>query len=150
MTNVKLWKALVAILLAVNIGTLAFMWMHQPGAGGPPGPGGFLIKSIGFDVAQQTQFARLRDAHQQASRDFRERNGALRSRFYDLLAMNQVDSTRVQQLVDSIGEGQKQMEMVTFQHFREVRALCRPEQQPKFDAVIGEALQTMQPPPPRR
>ncbi len=146
MENTRFLKAVIVVLLLINIGTLTFMWMHRPGAG-PRGPGDFLIKSIGFDAAQQADFARLREAHQQAMRDFRQQNGDVRQRFYALLTVPQADTIQWRSLADSIAAGQKQMEVVTFRHFQDVRALCRPEQQPRFDAVIGEALRNMMAPP---
>lgn len=146
MGTTRFLKAAIVVLVLINISTLVFMWMHRPGHGSR-GPGEFLIKSISFDAAQQSELARLRDAHRAAMRDFRRQNGDVRQRFYAFLASSAPDSTQWQPLADSIAFGQKQMEMVTFRHFQAVRALCRPEQQPKFDAVIGEALQNMSGPP---
>ena len=150
MGNTRFLKVVILALLLINIGTLTFMWLHRPGVHGfgPNGPADFLIKSIGFDANQQTEFARLRESHQQAMHNFKQQNGDVRQRFYAFLANPQADSTQWQPLADSIAAGQKQIELVTFRHFQAVRALCRPEQQPKFDAVIGEALQNMQPLPP--
>ena len=147
MENTRFLKIMIAILLLINISTLTFMWLQRPGAHGPKGPADFLIKSIGLDADQQSGFARLRESHQRAMRDLRQQNGVVRQRFYDFLATPQVDSTQWQSLADSIAASQKRMEMTTFRHFQTVRALCRPEQQPRFDAVIGEALHNMPPPP---
>ena len=146
MGNTRFLKVVIAVLLLINMGTLTFMWIHRPGPGSK-GPGDFLIRSIGFDVPQQAAFARLRESHQQAMREFRQQNGESKRRFYALLATSPADSTQWQSLADSIAAGQKRMEMTTFRHFQTVRALCRPEQQPRFDAVIGEALHNMLPPP---
>ena len=38
---------------------------------------------------------------------------------------------------------QKESDRITFVHFQKVRALCRPDQQTKFDEVIGEVLKMM-------
>ena len=69
--------------------------------------------------------------------------------FFDLLTATAPDSARIQQLADSIATVKKEEEMITFEHFRQVRALCRPEQTAKFDDVIFEAWQSMKPRPPR-
>lgn len=149
MENPRFLKIVVILLLLLNLGTLAFLFMGRPPGGRPNGPAKFLVEALNLDDAQQTQYARLRSAHQQAMASFKERNGTDHRAFFDLLKTGQPDSLRIQQAADSIAADQKQMELATFEHFRQLRSMCRPEQQVKFDAVIDEALRIMRPPPPR-
>ncbi|WP_315816860.1 hypothetical protein [Paraflavitalea speifideaquila] len=44
---------------------------------------------------------------------------------------------------DEIGILQKQLDLITFQHFQRVRALCKPEQVLKFDTVVKEIVNRM-------
>jgi hypothetical protein len=58
------------------------------------------------------------------------------------------DQLQIQMLSQEIGKNQALLETVTFQHFTEVRKICTPEQQKKFDEIIREALRMMGPSPP--
>ena len=60
--------------------------------------------------------------------------------------MNEVNAPEVQILADSLGALRAKEELFTYEHFRQVRAICRPDQLPRFDAAIGEAVQSMGPP----
>ncbi|MGZ3904989.1 MAG: hypothetical protein ACXVC6_14910, partial [Bacteroidia bacterium] len=77
----------------------------------------------------------------------REKNHAMHHRFFDLLH-SQNDSALVKQLADSMAFYQVQMELLTYDHFKKIRAICKPDQQKKFDEVINKALEMMGPPRP--
>lgn len=155
MENIRFLKIALFVLLLLNLSLLAFLWFrHPPHPGGRgEGPAKLLIEKVGLDAEQQAEYARMREDHQRAMRDFRQRNDDLHQRLYHLLASNREDTLAVQQLTDSLALGQKKMEGITFDHFRALRAICRPDQQPRFDAFIGEALRNLPPaaapPPPR-
>lgn len=151
MENIKFYKIAVAVLLLLNIGTLAFMWMHRPPPPGGRGPFMFLVKATGMDEAQQESYRKLRDAHRSEVEGYHTQNSQLRGKLFELLAQRAENDPEVLQLVDSITSVKRREELLTYHHFHEVRAICRPEQQAKFDAAIGEAIQSMGPPgPPKR
>ena len=149
MENLKFYKLAIALLLLLNIGTLTFLWTHRPPGGGG-GPFMFLVKETNMDDAQKDAYQQLRTAHHTQMTVFRSQNSLLRGKLFELLATRDANTPEVQQMIDSIASNRKQEEIATFEHFRKVRALCRPEQQAKFDAVIGEAVQSLGPPGPPR
>ena len=110
----------------------------------------FLVKETNMDDAQKDAYQQLRTAHHTQMTVFRSQNSLLRGKLFELLATRDANTPEVQQMIDSIASNRKQEEIATFEHFRKVRALCRPEQQAKFDAVIGEAVQSLGPPGPPR
>lgn len=150
MENLKFYKIAIALLLVLNIGTLTFMWMHRPLPPDQRGPFQFLVHATGMDEVQQKSYAQLRDAHRAQVESFRAQNSDLRKQLFAQLAQHSSSDPIVLQLTDSIASVKRQEEILTYEHFREVRAICRPDQQSKFDAAIGEAIQSMVPPPPRR
>jgi hypothetical protein len=77
---------------------------------------------------------------------FRANNSLLRGKLFELLATQDANAPEVQKMIDLIASSRKQEEITTFEHFRKVRGLCRPDQQAKFDAAIGEAVQSLGPP----
>jgi len=150
MENLKFYKIAIAILLLLNIGTLAFMWLNRPPSPGARGPFMFIVKATGMDEAQQATYRQLRDLHRSKVETFQNQNRQIRAQLFNLLAQKDENDPEVQQLTDSIATLKRQEELLTFEHFRRVREICRPDQQVKFDAALGEAIQSMGPPRPKR
>lgn len=145
MENLKFYKITIALLLLLNIGTLTFLWTHRPPGGGA-GPFMFLVKATNMDEAQKGAYEQLRTEHRAQMNGFRENNSLLRGKLFELLVTQDAKAPEVQQMIDSIASNRRQEEITTFEHFRKVRGLCRPDQQLKFDAAIGEAVQPLGPP----
>ena len=148
MEKTKLLTIAVIGLLLLNLGTLAFMWlgkkppprdMRERGEGGRPPAAAFLIKELNFDENQTVVYDRLRIL-QRKSQDSLQ-NVLRQNREVFFKGMPTRDSSKI----TTIGDIQKQFDMATFNHFREVRALCRPDQQTKFDSVIEDVLKMMAP-----
>lgn len=149
MEKLKFYKITIAILLLLNVGTLFFLWSHRPPSSEARGPFQFLVKATGMDETQQTAYRSLRDTHRESMQAFRKQNGQIRSQMFELLKEYPANDPTVTQLLDSLASVKREEEILTYEHFRQVRALCRPDQQLKFDAAIGEAVQSF-PPGPRR
>jgi hypothetical protein len=64
------------------------------------------------------------------------------------LSKENPDSLAIKADLDSLSENQDKIELLTFQYFKQVRALCDASQKQKFDKIIGEALKMMRPSPP--
>lgn len=152
MDNSNFFKIVILVLLLINIATLTFMWStsQRPQNFQPSRPdvGEFLTQKLQLTEAQQKQFEALKQAHHEKVETLREKNKKLHNDFFDLLKQPNIDSTSINMAADAIVENQKAIEMATFYHFKEVRAICSPAQQKKFDEVIKEALRMMAPRPP--
>jgi protein CpxP len=159
MENSRFLKIAIIVLLLINIATLTFMWTGRkhydghmppppPHAPRPPAAFEFLTHELNLDEAQIKQFDALRKEHHENAQLIQEKSRKMHHRFFDLLGNTTADSALSVQLADSMALFQKQMEMLTFNHFKKVRAICKPGQQKKFDEVINEALQMMAPKPP--
>ena len=149
MDNSKFLKIVIVILLLINIGTLAFMWTNNHPHGHPPHGGGdaveFLTHELKLNDAQQKQFEELRHQHHDAVEALQHQGRKLHDDYFNLIGNSTADSVIVSAAADSILALQKQIELITFYHFKSVRAICTPEQQRKFDEVISEALARMAP-----
>lgn len=143
MDNPKFLKTIIVALFLLNIGMVLFMFLHRPGDGRPPEPKDIIIRELGLDDAQQNLFKGLREAHQAEMRAIREKNAGFRKNLYLEIGTAKPDSVKINSLADSITVAQKQAELVTFDHFKKLRAICRPEQQAKFDLMIAELVQNM-------
>lgn len=150
--NSKFTGPAILLLLILNSTLLIMLLCHpapKSGRDGMPvqgGPRNFLIHELNMDAAQQSKYDTLikfhRAAVSQIQNDIRSKRDSLVSQ----LANATPDSAKINSLTASIGNDQAQLEKVTFEHFRQLRKICTPEQQLKFDNVIREALRMMGPP----
>jgi periplasmic protein CpxP/Spy len=143
---------LVAILLVTNIITLSIYWSMKPAEQARPNENGgdrqkrmgqFMVNELKLDKDQETVYWKLRDTMVSKQRPLMDSIRNTKKRFFDLLKEPATQDTTLQARADEIGALQKQLDLVTFQHFQQVRALCKPEQVLKFDTVIKEIVNRM-------
>jgi Spy/CpxP family protein refolding chaperone len=156
MESAKFLKTTIVVLLLVNIATLVFMWTSrhsegsmQPAPGGPSRVAEYLTHELNLTVDQQKKFEELRDVNHEKIQELNQKSGKMHKEYFDMLGSPQLDSGKMMQLADSMSACTKKIELLTFEHFREVRALCNAEQQKKFDVIIQDALRMMSPKRPR-
>ena len=141
----KFLKRVIALLILINIATLAYMWMQ--GNKQPRGEGAleYLTKKLDLSEEQQQKFKALKDEHRSVQNDLREKGKRLHDDFFNALKTD--DSLLVERMADSLAAFQKVQELSTFYHFKKIRALCTEEQKKKFDELIKETMMKMAPPP---
>ena len=143
----KLLVILVVVLLALNITTLATIWIgkaqHNIRRDMQFGPKKLIIEKLHFDDVQIENFNVLVEEHQQQMKDLKEQIFESKEAFYAQLKNDAPDTTLAYQSIAHITSYEEKAEHITFEHFRKVRALCNPEQKQQFDIVIGEILKTM-------
>jgi periplasmic protein CpxP/Spy len=149
--NLKFWKAFAIVLLLLNLILIAFLLLkpladHHRMQREEGGPGHFLIQKLKFNAAQETAFDKLRKAHHDSIEILQAEGKKLRKSFFDGLITNANDSTTLL-MADKIAANQKQIEMLTYHHFVEVKKLCTPEQIGVFNDIIQEVIQNLQRPP---
>jgi periplasmic protein CpxP/Spy len=151
MKNAKMYKAIIVLLVIMNLGTLAFMWFHRPGREGQvkqQAAAAVLIKELGLTDVQQKEYMQLRREHRDAIDKLSLHDKALHQRFFDLLLRDRPDSLSLVLLADSIAADRRQMEMVTYDHFSRVNNLLNPSQKEKFKIIFNDVLNIVLPPPP--
>lgn len=153
--NAKPWKWMVTVLAILNIVLIITIWRKPDGPPhhGPRGEGGpakMIIEELKLSPAQIQQFNQLKEAHHSSVVELRDKGKALRESFFALLKEEKPDEVKASQLADSISINQRQIEMVTFKHFEDVRQLCDEEQEKSFNNIIGEVTRMMSGPPPGR
>ena len=141
------WVTALVVLVLLNLASLAALWWGPPGRRGPHPrqAAGFIERELEFDAEQRRAYAELVRRHRRQTREALDRfHAARRSLFSDLGA----DSVDVAAATRAIGAGQARLEEINFEHFLQVRRLCRPDQEERFDRVIDEALRMMARPGP--
>lgn len=153
--NTRIWKWMVAILAILNIALLVTLWTkpspgpphgkHGPGEGGPAK---MIIEELKLSQAQIQEFEKLKEEHHSAVVVLREKGKTFRDQLFTLLKQDQPERKVAELISDSISANQKEIEMVTFDHFEKVRRLCDESQKKRFDEIIGDILHRMSGPPP--
>lgn len=148
------WVGISLLLLVlVNLGTLTTLWMMRANREGPPAKAGsgvvdFIVQELGFDSAQKKQLILLREEHQQKIRQIRRKNRDAKNIFFELLKDSSLTEEALNKAAIASAAYDAETDKLTFLHFKEIRKICTPEQQKKFDLVIQEVLQMIAPPPP--
>lgn len=151
--NTKALIIIIVILLITNIGVLLFFsGMCRPGGG--PGmkddghKGGrmrekisfFLKNEVGFNEQQLKRFDSLRDEHVKVVKPMIKSINATKDSFYIHINDVALDSALLNTLSDSIAIKQKALDKKLFNHFREIRLLCTPDQMPAYDSKVQDVI----------
>lgn len=150
-TNILKW--MVGLLVLCNIGLIVTLWL-KPGATGPERhetPRDYVIRNLDFTEGQVDAYDVLIHAHRQAMNDLREEAMQYRRMLFSSLAKPgaHVNADSISQLIAGT---QKRIEIVTYEHFADVRKICSEQQKPVFDQIINNVIKKMnggmRPPPP--
>lgn len=166
----KILTIAVVALIVTNLGIIGYLWFERtqnfnstdrmpPGErmqrpeGKPPqdrmlsegGPKEFLIRELKLDEKQKEDFGKLVDEHRTEMKRIREKIRKEKDDLWKEITKPKSENSSVERSAAEIGEDQKQIELITFAHFQNVRELCNDDQKKKFDEVIQEALKMMSP-----
>lgn len=153
MTRERFLTIAVLSLLLLNLGTIGFLWLRPPGglrSGGPPDgqtPTQLIIDRLHLDDRQQVAYRRLIQDHRQQSRALAEESVGLYRRYYQLLEAAQPDTARASALSQQIAQKQRAIAELNFNHFAQIKALCRPDQQADFAGLVGDLTELFNRPP---
>lgn len=157
MRRTKFLSVVIVALLVINAGTLVYLFLGQnkthkrhPHGMRKGTPADYIIDKLQLDSKQQIAFMKLQKEHRKKMRAIHEQLEETRNRFFDGLKTSAVDSVESKKLQVEIGNLMGQIHGTTFEHFTQVRQLCKPEQQELFDEFIQDILRALAPPPPGR
>lgn len=137
----KILIAIISILVLVNIALLSyFLWYKPTQRHSRPEKSRDMMSyslenEVGFDENQMKQYLQLKEDHKSKIKPLFEEMYASKLRFYKYLQQPAHDSV-INSASKEIGEKQKAIDLQFFSHFNELKMICTPEQQPKFDSLI--------------
>ncbi|QDK77096.1 periplasmic heavy metal sensor [Spirosoma sp. KCTC 42546] len=158
MERTKLLTIAVIGLFLLNLITIGFLLLkpnrppHPGGPGGAEEPATVIIGRLRFDAGQQKVYRGLITNHQEQTRALNEEMVQLYRDYYGLLAMSPPDSARANTLSQQIANNQRAQAQLNFTHFKQIKALCRPDQQGDFTELAKDLARLFgrQQRPPRR
>ena len=162
--SLRLWKYAVLLLVLCNIALIATIWVKPnfPGGRRPETPRDFVIRNLKFSDDQVKKYDALINIHRTSMDQLRKESMDYRTQLFNKLHENTNQGITPDSLSQLIAINQKQIELATYNHFAQVRAICTDAQKTTFDKIIGDVTKMMsgnkrggihpgdQGPPPRR
>lgn len=161
----KILTTTIIVLFVLNLGTIAFLIFHRPpmfdhpfmppmlrmqqelsqkeGFPPPPDVRGFLEEQLNLSDKQKEEFNKLRDDHHKRMMEIQDSIKNEKDQLFDQISVNTPDEAKVNLLVNFIGEHQKQIELVNFNHFQKMRAICDDNQKEKFDKILKDVIKNI-------
>jgi Spy/CpxP family protein refolding chaperone len=142
----KVLISIIAILLISNIAILTFFLMKKEGGHMGKRPdrkamiADFLKKEIGFSGAQLQQYDTLSDRHRENMKKMFENLHSSKDKQFKQLTAGDFSDSIINNVADQSAASQKTMELQMFNHLKNIRMLCTPEQLPKFDSLFIKIL----------
>ncbi len=150
----KFLKWLVIILALLNLGTLSVMWIGKPAATLPPPPPshgardnmvGFLRNELKLNDEQVEEFSKLRDKHFLSAKKISREMHELKKSLMDNVFKN--EPINKDSIATLIGKKQTQLELLTYNHFMELKEVCGKEQIHKLKKMLGGFFKDRELPP---
>ena len=123
--------------------------MHSGPHGGPRD---FVIRSLKFTDEQVKEYDVLINEHRETMDRLRKEGRELRQQLFSGLKSDHPGLMNKDSVAGLIANTQRQIEVVTYDHFAKVRKICTDAQKAEFDKIIGDVIKKMnggpsQPPP---
>jgi Spy/CpxP family protein refolding chaperone len=146
----KIFSTVIILLLIINTATVTFLLLKKDRHLPPPhqqmgNAFEFLVKELNMDSSQKNQYQLLKVKHKEAVDIYREQLKSTKNSLFKLLENAGVMDTSVQKYLNAVALINRQIDEITFSHFKQVRTICNPDQQKKFDKVIIRALEMQSP-----
>lgn len=142
----KNWLWVIGGLLLLNISLLAFIWIKKPDHKPPP----FLEEKLNLSDSQKERFEQFRKEHRSKMDDIKEEIDTLKDELYAHFPKEGYSTKEVEGIARKLGAKKAEADVLTFQHFKNLREICTPEQQQEFDQLINEVVRGMGSPMPPR
>ena len=137
MTKKNLNRVLIAVLLISNLLLLGFIFFSKPPH--PPRPKHIIVKKLGFDKEQIAKYEALIKTHREAMFQLESKMKVSKNELYSSLSKNE-DKPANDSLLAELGKTQMEIEKLHYQHFSEIKKICRKEQIPAFETLSGELV----------
>jgi periplasmic protein CpxP/Spy len=142
MNRSKFYIGAIVVLLLSNIVLISFILSRKVKRGHEPKEK--VIEILDLDVNQRKDYEELITAHRASMRAKRDALFGLKNELYTQLSKPMQDQ-QTDSLLTAISMLQKEVEMINYDHFSDIRALCRPDQMDDFNTLAQELAQIFKP-----
>jgi protein CpxP len=146
MNRTKLLTIAVIGLLLLNSGILGMLFLNKPPR--PPhgemlqpngeGPKMIIIERLHFDESQQKQYQILIDEHRGKTKELNRASREMHDELFSLLKTENINKSKADSIIQQIADNQKAIEHLNFDHFQEIKSICKSEQVKDFEILVSE------------
>ncbi len=137
-TKSNFWRTVAIALFIVNACVLGF-FMSRPHPPRGEGPKKMIAERLHFDASQIAAYDKLIEQHQ---KDIQAKEKEIKEAKQQLYSLLQGDGFSAKDsLANRIGQLQVEVEFIHFNHFNDLKNLCKDEQLDDFNALAGELAQ---------
>lgn len=137
-TKTNFWRTLAIVLFLINVCVLGF-FMSRPHPPRGEGPKKMIVERLHFDASQIAEYDKLIEQHQKDIQAKEQEIKEAKQQLYSLLQGD--DLSAKDSLANRIGQLQVEVELIHFDHFNDLKNLCKEEQLDDFNALAGELAQ---------
>jgi hypothetical protein len=141
----KVFYLLMIVLVTLNLITIGFLWMykfkeHRQILQPPPPPAGkiMLEQELRFSKEQAEKFDKLRIEHSTSARKIVDEIAMLKENLFETIKEYGGDDSKATKIADEIGNKQKELDLITYNHFKDIRNLCDERQRERFDLILKD------------
>lgn len=140
MSSSKILKITVITILAINVAVIGYLLINKDGfmENKPPKPREIVIKKLGFEANQIKQYDITITKHQNKIKALDDSIRNTKNKLYTRLKESSTEIDTNDSLVTQINTYQKEIEITNYNHFIEIKKICKPEQLEKFNALTNE------------
>jgi protein CpxP len=129
--------SIISVLLISNL-LLIYNLVQKPNKKNENNPRNIVIQTLEFDDRQIAQYDVLVDAHKKEIREQNDKIDELKNTLYEILPNDTIDKPKVDSLTSKIGIIQRDIEDIHFNHFMDIKQLCKPSQYASFKKLSSD------------
>lgn len=142
----KILLIIIGVLLITNLVLISFLLINKPSSKkGMQGDrsaiiAAFLQNEIGFTQQQLKQYYSLNVPNRTKVKTMFDTLKSDKEIEFKQLTSDNFSDTAILKIANNIAAKQKQIEIVLYKHYKEIRNICSPQQLPKFDSLFYKVL----------
>ncbi len=140
MNKIKLLTFLIVSLVLLNIGLVCFFIFSNKGFEKRM-PEEIIIEKLHFDKQQIALYETKIDDHRHEIRTLNDAINSTKNELYQLLNTNTINEAKKDSLIHLISKQQNQIENVHFNHYLDIKSICKDEQIADFNILTTELSQ---------
>lgn len=143
MNKIKLLTVAVIGLFVLNLAIISYLFISNGAKTADQNsrhqrPNELVIKKLNFNTEQQEAYKQLIQKHRQDINDLEFKIRQTKHDLYTTLAEPKVDEFLKDSLINTLGNHQKAIEIVHFNHFLKIKKMCSKEQVIVFNDLTDE------------
>ncbi len=144
MSKNKIYSVLIIVLLLTNTILVGFMVLKpkRQSRKENQNPKEIISKSLQFNESQSTQYHSLVILHRRAVRAKDAQIRDSKKSLYNLLTTDDLIKRQEDSIVKRLGDLQRDIEILHFKHFKDIKKICGPTQEDAFNK-LAKTLTTL-------